>query len=149
MHLDSDILKVLQKLDEPIKDTGNFTQSTFSFKKASVFYARWITTSGFMSLCYLYCLIDMAHIFIGDLADNSTWKFDFSEISKRRFGRKYWEITSYDPDGRNIDFFNPVNYSGNVMVLFEDYGPGIVERILLEHRVNLKMKTFFVFEVTK
>ena len=90
---------------------------------------------------------DMVHIFSGDIGDNSTWKFDFSEISKRRFGRKYWEITSYDPDGRNLDFFNPVNYSGNVMVLFEDYGAGIMERFLLEHRVNLKMRTFVVFEV--
>ena len=91
----------------------------------------------------------MAHIFNGDKADNSTWKLDFSEISKRRFGRKYWEITSYDPNGRNLDFFNPVNYSGNVMVLFEDYGAGIIERFLLEHRVNLRMRTFVVFEVPK
>ena len=91
----------------------------------------------------------MAHLFRGDVADNSTWKFDFSDISKRRFGRKYSEITSYDPDARNLDFFNPINYRGNVMVLFEDYGAGIVERFLLEHRANLQLRTFVVFEVRK
>ena len=91
----------------------------------------------------------MAHIFGGDVADNSTWKFDFSAISKRRFGRKYSEMTSYDPDGRNMDFFNPVNYSGNDMLLFEDYGAGIVERFLLEHRANPLHSTFVVFEVYK
>jgi hypothetical protein len=48
-----------------------------------------------------------------------------------------------------MDFFNPVNYSGNVMVLFEDYGSGIVERLLLEHRVNLKSRGYVVFEVRK
>ncbi len=91
----------------------------------------------------------MTHLFKGDLADNLTWNFDFSEISKRRFGRKYSEITSYDPEGRNLDFFNPVNYSDNVMVLFEDYGAGIVERLLLEHRVGLRMRGYVAFEVRK
>ena len=87
-------------------------------------------------------LKDFSYIFDGDLADNSTWKFDFSEISQRRFGRKYSEITSFDPEGRNGDFFNPVNYSGQDMVLYEDYGSGIVKRILLEpHNV------FITFEV--
>jgi hypothetical protein len=89
----------------------------------------------------------MEHIFGGDVADNSTWKFDFSAIPKRRFGRKYSEIASYDPDGRNLDFFNPVNYSGNDMLLFEDYGAGIVERFLLETRVNKRHRTLVTFEV--
>lgn len=46
-----------------------------------------------------------------------------------------------------MDFFNPVNYSGDVMVVFEDYGAGIFERFLLEHRVSLKMRGIVSFEV--
>ena len=63
-----------------------------------------------------------------------TWEFDFSEISKRRFGRSYIEQTSFDANGRNGDFFNPVGVLKKGLVLFEDFGPGIFERLLCFHR---------------
>ena len=68
------------------------------------------------------------------MSDNTTWELDFSGISKRRFGRNYQEITSADPEGRNADFFNPIMVSGRSMIIFEDYGPGILERVLLHCR---------------
>jgi hypothetical protein len=76
-------------------------------------------------------LSDYSEIFKGDLSDNTTWELDFSSISKRRFGRNYQEVTSADPEGRNIDMFNPITVSGRSMTVFEDYGPGIVERFML------------------
>ena len=72
------------------------------------------------------------------MADNQTWEFDFGELSKRRFGRSYVEQTSFDNIARNGDFFNPVAAGNGGLVLFEDYGPGIFERLLIFHRTNLK-----------
>lgn len=81
--------------------------------------------------------LDLSYFFKGSLSNNLTWEFDFSEISKRRFGRSYIEQTSYDPLARNVDFFNPVEAGRDGIVLFEDYGPGIFERFLVFHRTDL------------
>ena len=92
--------------------------------------------------------LDLAHIFKGDLSNNLTWEFDFGEISKRRFGRTYIEQTSFDPNGRNIDFFNPVEIGRGGVVLFEDHGTGIFERLLIFHRTNYTLNMDYVtFEV--
>jgi hypothetical protein len=80
--------------------------------------------------------VDLVHIFKGNLANNLTWELDFSEISKRRFDRSYLEQTSYDPEGRNGDFFNPVRVGNGGLILFEEYGPGIFERLLVCLRLN-------------
>ena len=82
--------------------------------------------------------IDFDYIFKGDLSNNLTWEFDFSEISKRRFGRSYIEQTSYEPHGRNMDFFNPVKLDSGGLVIFEDYGPGVFTRLLWQHSMNFE-----------
>ena len=75
-------------------------------------------------------MTDFRHIFCGDLANKSTWEFKFGQISKRRFGQKYSELTSYDPGALNLDFFNPIGFDGNSMIMFEDYGAGVIHRVL-------------------
>ena len=80
--------------------------------------------------------VDLVHIFKGDLSNNDTWEFDFSEVSKRRFGRTFIEQTSYDPEARNTDFYNPVRFDNDGFVLFEDFGPGICQKIAFAHRLN-------------
>ena len=75
--------------------------------------------------------VDFSHIFKGNVANNLTWELDYSDISKRRFGRSFVEQTSYDPEGRNGDFFNPVQVGNGGLILFEDYGPGVLERFLV------------------
>ena len=77
---------------------------------------------------------DYGHMFKGKISDKNTWEFDFSNIAKRRFGRSYHEFTSADPDGRNGDFFNPITVHDRSTVIFEDYGPGILKRMLLHCR---------------
>ena len=80
--------------------------------------------------------------------NDSTWEFDFSGISKRRFGRSYVEQTSFDPNARNGDFFNPIEFSKGGIVLFEDQGPGIFQRLLWFHRINYENNMdYVVFEV--
>ena len=75
-------------------------------------------------------MTDFRHIFCGDLANKSTWEFKFGQISKRRFGQKYFELTGYDPGASNLDFFSPIGFDGNSMIMFEDYGAGVIHRVL-------------------
>jgi hypothetical protein len=92
--------------------------------------------------------IDINHIFKGDLSNNLTWEFDFGEISKRRFGRSYIEQTSYDPNARSGDFYNPVGIDRGGLVLFEDHGAGIFQRLLWFHRTDYESDMDYVtFEV--
>jgi hypothetical protein len=82
------------------------------------------------------------------LSNNLTWEFNFDEISKRRFGRTYIEQTSYDTNARDGDFFNPVEVGRGGLVLFEDYGPGIFERLLWFHRTDYHSNMdYVIFEV--
>jgi hypothetical protein len=82
------------------------------------------------------------------LSNNLTWEFDFGEISKRRFGRRYIEQTSFDANARNGDFFNPVEIGRGGMVLYEDHGPGIFERLLFSHTKSYETDMDYVtFEV--
>ncbi|CAB3995755.1 Hypothetical predicted protein, partial [Paramuricea clavata] len=90
--------------------------------------------------------VDLAHIFKGDLSNKDTWEFDFSEVSRRKFGRRYIEQTSFDPQARNADMFNPVRVAEDGLVLFEDFGPGICERVLILHRLDLKNMDYVTFE---
>ncbi len=92
--------------------------------------------------------LDISYIFKGDLSNNLTWEFNFDEISKRKFGRSYIEQTSYDANARNGDFFNPVEVGRDGLVLFEDHGPGIFERLLWCHLINYHSNMDYVtFEV--
>ncbi|XP_046861706.1 uncharacterized protein LOC124454992 [Xenia sp. Carnegie-2017] len=91
---------------------------------------------------------DLSHIFKGDLFDNRSWEFDLSGLSARRFGQSYVEQTSFDANGRNTDFYNPVGFYKDGLLLFEDNGPGIFHRLLWFHRADLKINMDYVsFEV--
>ena len=39
-------------------------------------------------------------------------------------------MTTYDPSATNRDFFNPIGFDGNSMIMFEDYGAGVIHRVL-------------------
>ena len=79
------------------------------------------------------------------------WEFTFGQISKRRFGQKYSELTTYDPGAANCDFFNPIGFDGNSIIMFEDYGAGVIHRVLFfpsRYSLNLSTEIYVLMAVT-
>ncbi|XP_046863693.1 uncharacterized protein LOC124457498 isoform X2 [Xenia sp. Carnegie-2017] len=111
------------------------------FKKAE----EWkITTSGFAFQDELIRKLlkevhgpindtEFGYIFKGNSGDQSTWEFNFSDLTKRKLGRSYVEMTSFRPNAVNGDFYNPIRFDKGGLVLFEDYGAGVFHRLALLH----------------
>ena len=52
-------------------------------------------------------------------------------------------MTSFNPNGKNGDFFNAVGFAKGGLVLFEDYGSGVFQRLAMIHKLEKNDHVFF------
>ncbi|XP_046862948.1 uncharacterized protein LOC124456576 isoform X1 [Xenia sp. Carnegie-2017] len=91
----------------------------------------------------LQIIENFGSIFDGDLSSNLTWRFDFSYLTQRKFCYSYKEMTSFNPNGKNGDFSNAVEFAKGGLVLFEDYGSGVFQRLAMIHKLEKNDHVFF------